>query len=356
MKTRIPLIALMLCAIVVPSFAQYVPPQYTPPPQSAPLTFSQQDLDRMLAPVALYPDSLLTQILMASTYPVEVRQAAQWLRSNPGLAGEQATRLAAQSSWDPSVQSLTAFPQIVQMMDENMQWTENLGEAFLAQQPYVMDTVQSLRRRAWAAGTLRNDGHVLVSQQGPVIVIEPAQPQLVYVPYYDPLVVYGPWWYPAYPPVRWRPWPGYYAGPGVSVGLYWGPAITVSAGIFFGRFDWGRRNVTIVNEYAPHREVRIVPAQRAWAHAPEHRREAPFRNEEVRRQFQPQRVQEQRVVPAPERRTEQRVQEREEPRRAEPQVERRIERQEPRRAEPQVERQEPRREERGGTVRRGRED
>jgi len=284
----IALCAALASSIGSPVYAQYAPvqyppPQYAPPPPPAPI-FMQQDLDRMLAPIALYPDALLSQILMASTYPLEVQEAARWSRSNPGLAGDQAVQLAAQSSWDPSVQSLTAFPQLLAMMDENIQWTESLGEAFLAQQPAVMDTVQSLRQRAWAAGTLRSNPYIVVRMQGPLIYIDPAQPQIVYVPYYDPLVVYGPWWYRAAPPVRWHPWPGYAVRPGISIGFYWGPAITVSAGVFFGRFDWGRGHVIVQHDYVPHPGIeRIAPAPRVWSYAPEHRRGAPYRHEEVRR-------------------------------------------------------------------------
>ncbi len=283
---KMPTVAAVFASVVGAVFAA-APAwgQYAPPPQYAPVpvrvAFSQEDLYRMLAPIALYPDALLSQILMAATYPPEVREAAQWLRSNPGLAGEQAVQLAAQSRWDPSVQSITAFPQIVFMMDENIQWTESLGEAFLAQQPYVMDTVQSLRQRALAAGTLRSDAYVSVLQQGPYIVIAPAQPQLVYLPYYDPLIVYGTWWYPA-PPMRWRPWPGY----AVHHGFGWGPAIAVRPGIFFGHFDWDRRHVAIDRDYRPRGGVPQRLADRPeWRHEPEHRRGEPYRQEELRRRF-----------------------------------------------------------------------
>ena len=195
------LFALLLSASFVPAASAQSAPPGGP-------SFTQAELDRMLAPIALYPDSLLSQILMAATYPVEVVQAARWSRANPGLKGDEAVRAAEDKDWDPSVKSLTAFPQVLAMMDENLGWTEQLGEAFLAQEPHVMETVQMLRRRAHAAGNLRSSDYVTVQQQGSVIVLEPAHPQAVYVPYYDPLVVYGPWWHPAHPPVYWRPWPG----------------------------------------------------------------------------------------------------------------------------------------------------
>lgn len=157
-------------------------------------SFSQPELDRMLAPVALYPDPLLSQVLMAATYPADLVEAARWSRANPQFAGDDAVRAADEYDWDPSVKSLLAFPQLLQRMDEDLQWTRSLGEAFLAQEPHVMDTVQQLRRRAHAAGHLRSDERLLVQPQGQTIAISPVQPQLLYVPYYDPLVVYGPWW------------------------------------------------------------------------------------------------------------------------------------------------------------------
>ncbi len=196
-------------------------------------TFTQQELDQMLAPIALYPDSLLSQILMASTYPLEVVEAARWSRANPNLKGDEAVRAVEQNTWDPSVKSIVAFPQILQMMDEKLGWTERLGDAFLSQQALVMDTVQNLRQKAYEVGNLKSTDQVRVAQQGQTIVIEPTRPEVIYVPYYDPLVVYGPWWWPAYPPVYWAPWPGYFVGPGFGVGFVWGVGVTVGAGFFF---------------------------------------------------------------------------------------------------------------------------
>lgn len=256
-------------------------------------TYSQAELDGMLAPVALYPDPLLSQILMASTYPLEVVEAARWTRSNPGLAGDDAVRAVQGADWDPSVKSLVAFPQVLQRMDENLDWTQSLGDAFLAQQPQLMDTVQQLRQRAQAAGNLQSDNQLTVQQQGQQIYIQPANPQLVYVPYYDPLVVYGTWWWPAYRPVVWAPWPGYVrlARPGVSVSFWWGAPIGVSAGFFFGNCDWGRRSVRVVNAnsyyYRPPLVVNrtVVVNRGGWQHDSYHRRGVEYRNVAVRQQF-----------------------------------------------------------------------
>src|SRR5437660_9869970 len=163
-----PLLVLLVSASVV--FAQ------TPPaPRKAAAT--QQELDQMLAPVALYPDSLLSQILMASTYPLEIVEAARWSKANPNLKGDDAVKASEQNGWDPSVTSLVAFPQILTMMDSNLSWTERLGDAFLAQQPQVMETVQNLRQRAYAAGNILTNDQVRVYHQGQTIAIESINPQ-----------------------------------------------------------------------------------------------------------------------------------------------------------------------------------
>ncbi|HEX7417303.1 MAG TPA: DUF3300 domain-containing protein [Steroidobacteraceae bacterium] len=255
--------------------------------------FSQQELDQMLAPIALYPDALLSQILMASTYPLEVVEAARWSRARPGLSGDDAVRAAEGENWDPSVKSLVAFPQVLERMDENLPWTQALGDAFLDQQAQVMDTVQALRRRAEAAGNLRSDDRLRVLDSGSGLMLELLNPQVVYVPYYDPLVVYGSWWWPAYPPVYWQPWPGYYAQPGYARGFYWGPPVGISAGFFFGAFDWPGRQVRVVrvnNYYYSHSVAvnRAVIANRApgaWHHEPEHRRGMAYRSVEAQQRF-----------------------------------------------------------------------
>jgi hypothetical protein len=236
--------------------------------------FSPEELDQMLAPIALYPDPLLTQVLMAATYPLEIVQAARWSRGNSHLKGQDAVRAVESMDWDPSVKSLVAFPQILHRMDENLDWTQRLGEAFLEQEPHVMDAIQGLRKRAEAAGNLRSNEQVRVTRQEGDILVEPAQQQVVYVPYYDPTVAYGGWWWPAYPPVYWGPPPGYYAWPGI----YWGPAVAFSWGFFFGHFDWHHRHVKVVHfDHRPH--VRTVSHAKPvkWQHDPLHRRNVPYR-------------------------------------------------------------------------------
>jgi hypothetical protein len=221
---------------------------YTPPlePQAAvpqSTAYGARELDQMLAPIALYPDGLLSQILVAATFPEQVVEAARWSRNMPGLEGEAAVQAARNMGWEPSVQSLVAFPQVLQQMERNPEWMRALGHAFLVQEPMVMDAVQDLRRRAQAAGTLQSDEQLRVEQQGQALLIEPAQPQLTYVPYYDPMVAYGTWPWAAYPPVYWAPWAGYRSRPGYRSVFAWGPAVRYSAPVRYGRIDWGQRRV-----------------------------------------------------------------------------------------------------------------
>jgi hypothetical protein len=224
--------------------------------------FTQAELDQMLAPIALYPDSLLAQILMAATYPVEVVQAARWSRANAPLDGEAAVRAAEPMDWDPSVKSLVAFPRILDRMDEQLDWTERLGEAFLAQEAQVMDTIQDLRRRADAAGNLVPGEEMRIVRDGDYIGIEPASPQVVYVPYYDPLIVYGTWWWPAYRPVHWAPWPGYHVRKAYAPRYVWGSAVVFRTGFFFGSFSWPQRHVIVVRprpaNVIVHRQVGVI--------------------------------------------------------------------------------------------------
>jgi DNA segregation ATPase FtsK/SpoIIIE-like protein len=285
--------------------------------------YTQAELDQMLAPIALYPDALLSQVLMAATYPIEVVEAARWTRANPGLRGDAAVRAVQYQDWDPSVKSLCAFPQILQRMDEHLQWTENLGDAFLAQEAAVMDSVQELRQRAYASGHLRSTDQIRVVHEGPYYYVRPVRPEIVYVPYYDPLVVYGDWRWPAYRPYAWAPWPGYVRpAPGVSIGFWFGTPVSLSANFFFGDFDWGRRSVRVVRPTAYYYRQPTVVVQNtyinrdrsSWQHDPHHRRGADYRQAEVRQRFasaQTERRAEQRETRRDERGMERRAEQRE---------------------------------------------
>lgn len=212
--------------------------------------YRQEELGQMLAPVALYPDSLLAQILVAATHSRQVTEASGWSRANPGLTGQDALRAVEQMDWDPSVKALVAFPQVLSMMGEKIEWTERLGEAFRAQEAEVMDAVQGLRRRAEAAGSLRSDDRMSVTRQGEAIAIQPAAPEVVHVPYYDPALAYGPWPWSAYPPFYWTPWPRHYVYPAYGTVFFWSTGIVVPSNFFFCRPDWRRRRVNVVRNPA----------------------------------------------------------------------------------------------------------
>jgi len=277
------LIGVLILLLAAPPavLAQFAPP--SPPPfegAMAPPTFRQEELDQLLAPIALYPDPLLAQVLMAATYPLEVVQAARWVKAYPNVSGPQLEEAMQQQPWDPSVKSLTAFPQVLAMMDGNLEWSRKLGEAFLAQQPEVMATVQTLRAKAQAAGYLQSTSQQTVIAEPEFIRIEPATPQIVYVPVYNPTVVYGPWWYPAYPPYYWYP-PGYVVGASV---LSFGIGLAVGA-ILWGGFDWHRRHVTIVNVHNYNTFNRTRITDRTWRHDVVHRRGVPYYDPGVRQRF-----------------------------------------------------------------------
>jgi hypothetical protein len=196
-------------------------------------------LDSLVAPVALYPDPMLAQVLAASTYPLEIMQLQQWLQKNPGLKDKALADAAMKQPWDPSVQALAGLPDVVARLANDIQWTADLGNAFLAQQSDVMDAVQRMRRKAQDKGTLKSTEQVTVEtkvvETKQVIVIEQSNPQVVYVPSYNPVVVWGPPVYPYYPyPPIYYPPPGYYAA---GVAVAWGAGFAMGA--FWGGGGWG---------------------------------------------------------------------------------------------------------------------
>jgi hypothetical protein len=212
-------------------------------------SFSDAELDQMLAPIALYPDSLVAQILIAATYPTQVVEADRWAKENKGLNKDQVNAALDTKDWDLSVKALVPFPQVLAMMDEHLDWTTKLGEAFLAQQKEVMASIQGLRQRAYVQGNLKTTGQQTVTVAGENMDIEPANPDVVYVPYYDPWLVYGSWWWPAYPPLVYYP----YGEPFITFGPL-GFLAAVSVGPFWncgwGYWNWGGGEVFVnVNRY-----------------------------------------------------------------------------------------------------------
>src|SRR6267154_2685368 len=285
---------LVVCAMAAAGVrAQGVPPGTGAAPPA--MQIPQDQLDSLLAPIALYPDQLLSQVLMASTYPLDVVEAARFVQQNPGLKGEALDRALETKTWDPSVQSLAAFPQVLAMMNDKLDWTQQLGDAFLANEGQVMQTVQSLRARAQSAGNLQDTPQQKVIVQEKTIIIEPAQPQVVYVPVYNPTVIYGPWWAPAYRPWYWYPPPIYGyppMGPAFAVGFVWGTAWAVSAN------HWGWANPNwhggSINVNVNHNNVFVNnrPAYRNtvnngnWQHYPEQRRGVAYRDTSVQNRYQ----------------------------------------------------------------------
>jgi hypothetical protein len=251
------------------------------PGASSPAPFKQEELEQLVAPIALYPDALLAQVLMASTYPIEVVQAARWAKSKPHLTGPALEDAMQKEPWDPSVKSLTAVPQVLAMMEQKLDWTHKLGDAFLGQQAEVMQAVQRLRAKAVAAGHLQSgtEQTVTTKQEGgeTVIVIEPAT-EVVYVPTYDPAYVYGPWPYPAYPPYYWYP-PGYYYPGGAFLA-----GIVIGAWLW-GGCNWGGGGGVYVDHHRYNNFNRTNISDGNWRHNVDHRKGVAYRDQATASRF-----------------------------------------------------------------------
>lgn len=248
-------------------------------------------METLVAPIALYPDSLLAQVLAAATYPLEVVQANRWAKSNKSLKSDALATALNQQTWDPSVKSLVNFPQVLEMMDQNLSWTQQLGDAFLAQEKDVMEAVQRLRAKAQSQGNLKTTEQQTVTTQPGTnyIVVQPSNPEVVYVPTYNPTVVYGGWPYP-YTPYAYYP-PGYVAGTaalsfatGVALGAAWGYA--------WNGCNWNggdvdvnvNRNANFNNKidrssYASRYERGGGGATGRWQHDSAHRQGVPYRDQ-----------------------------------------------------------------------------
>jgi len=256
-------------------------------------SFRPEEIDQMVAPIALYPDSLLAQVLAASTYPLEIVQAARFVQQNKDLKGEKLLAAAKDKDWEPSVKAMLEFPDVLAMMNEKLEWTEKLGDAFLSQQKDVMTSVQRLRQKAQESGNLKTtqEQKVIVEKETKVIIIEPANPQVVYVPAYNPVVVYGVWAYPAYPPYPVYPY-GYVA----TAGLAFAAGVAVGAA-WSGHGGWGcgwgnnevninasKQNNFTKNNYNNSQKYQAKQNQ-SWQHNPENRKGAQYKNQATAQKY-----------------------------------------------------------------------
>ncbi len=251
-------------------------------------SFSEAELAQMLAPIALYPDSLLTHILIASTYPLELVQAKRLQEKNKLLPTEQLMDKAKGEEWDPSVTALLAFPTVLEKLSEDLEWTQDLGDAFLQDEEKMLASIQTLRHQADEADSLSEMDNMAVSRVDNQIIIEPAQPEVIYVPYYDPRVVYGHWAWYSYPPVYWTPYP-YYVRPPYGH-FYWHRGVHITFNYHFSAFHWHKRHVVVVHHKNAHHyrhHGRIVTSHGAqrWHHKPAHRRGVAYRSPAVKHRY-----------------------------------------------------------------------
>src|SRR5262245_15179318 len=286
-------LAQLLALILFVFFAQAANTQGQPAQAPASTAGDQplkpEQIDALVSPIALYPDTLLAEVLMASTYPLEVVQAARWMEQNKNLKGDALKAEVDKQGWDESIKSLTATPDALKMMSAQLDWTQKLGDAVLAQQADVMDSVQRLRAKADANNKLQSTKEQKVTKKSEggkqYIVIEPTDPQTVYVPSYNPQVVYGAWPYPAYPPYYWAtPYPGYIAGAAIATGLAFGAGYAVgrwaSGGNYWGGgVNWGNNNINV------NRPVNINTGGNNWNHNVDHRHGVRYNNNDVANKF-----------------------------------------------------------------------
>ncbi|TLU67495.1 DUF3300 domain-containing protein [Thalassotalea litorea] len=269
--------------------------------------FSDAELEQMLAPIALYPDSLLTHILIASTYPLEVVQASRWRAENESLANDKAMKAAEDEDWDPSVKALIAFPEVLKRIADDLDWLQDLGDAFLDDESRLLASIQSLRQQADEAGSLSNMDKVEVYKEDNVIVIQSPEPEVIYVPYYDTRVVYGNWRWGYYPPVYWD-WRWHHNhNRFAQVGYYtWLPGVSISFNYHFNSFYWPGYHMRVYNDYRYkpyHYRNQHYPGRRyhhkkpyyatkikkdlgqQWKHDPKHRKGVGYRTDYAKKQY-----------------------------------------------------------------------
>ncbi len=250
--------------------------------------FTDAELAQMLAPIALYPDTLLSHILIATTYPIEVVDAERWLNKNQNLSAQQVADAAEEKDWDPSIKALLPFPNILKKLSEDLHWMRSLGDAFLEDEAQVLASVQALRQKADQAGNLENMDNVKVVRDTQTIIIESREPNIIYVPYYDTRVVYGRWGWSHYPPVYWHQ-PTHFAhhhGP-----YYWHNPVHLSIGLFFGAVHWNNHHVVVHQHksryYKRHSNKKVSRSYQAqrWQHNPNRRKGVAYRTTHTQKKY-----------------------------------------------------------------------
>ena len=321
MLALLSILALMLGAGVVtaedgghaPDVQAPLPPELEAPPPNESEAADEEpqqlltaaELDQLVAPIALYPDTLLAQVMMASTYPLEIVEADRFVKANPNLNGEALEAKLVEEDWDDSVKSLVETPEVLAMMSEELDWLQALGDAVLAQQADVLDAVQRLRALAEDNGKLQTTQQQTVTVNRDAgqreIIIQPASPEVLYVPYYEPQVVYGPWPYPDYPPYYFDPAPGYVPGGVIASGIAFGVGYALSRNGYWDDFDWRRRHIRVYRKNVYNRNVTInrnvynrnvykninrtdVRAV-TWQHNAYHRRGVKYKNPAVQHKY-----------------------------------------------------------------------
>jgi hypothetical protein len=297
MAMRRSLFALLLLVIPLSPFAAWAQTQAPAAPAAAPSSdqlLKPEQLDALVAPIALYPDDLLSLVLMASSYPLEVVQADRWLSQNKSLKGDQLKAEVDKQGWDASVKSLVATPDVLTMMSGKLDWTQKLGDAVLAQQPDVMDAIQRLRARAQANNKLQTTPQqtVAVTQESnghKVISIQSTSADTVYVPYYDPNVVYGGWPYAEYPPYSWG-YPSYIGAGLIATGVAFGTGYLVGRWAggnwnWGGGVNWGNGNIIANRPRVNPLNVNNINTGNVWQHNPTHRQGVRYSNNNVQQRF-----------------------------------------------------------------------
>jgi hypothetical protein len=274
------------------SFAAFSQQEYSQDSQQVSIQetkqFSKAELAQMLAPIALYPDSLLTHVLIASTYPIEIVEAYRWVKKNDELNSKQIAQSVEIFEWDASVKALVPFERILSRLSEDLTWMQQLGDAFLQDETRLLESIQTLREQAKLAGNLDKMENMDVSYEDNNIIIEPLKKEVVYVPYYDTRMVYGNWHWSSYPPVYWTPYSRAYVSHYSP--FYYHSGIHISFNYFFSAFHWHNRHVVVVNPHRSHRyrSRRLIARggyAKRWSHQPVHRKGVAYRTKHTSKKY-----------------------------------------------------------------------